>query len=233
MSEITPPTVNPEATAEPVVDKPVEPNSAERDAAKLKLERDKIAQELAEYQRKEAEAKEAQEAQERDELAKTGDLDKVKEAYQSKYDRDTAALKEQNIKLQKLLVSRDRDMAVAELVAEHAMPDKERLVKLALKDRIKAELTKDGKTKITVYDEEGELTADTPKDLIAQLRKEYKDLFKAKTGRGSLSDKPPTNPEKHPAPPSFQAGKKGKLNELLNESIADKTKRHLALLGRG
>ena len=230
----TPPT-----SAEPEV-KP-DPISAEdltklaNEKAALARERDEYAKKLAEYQLKETKAQEEEEAQKRDELAKSGDAEKVKTAYQAKYDKDISALQEQNLVLQRQIVARDRDSVVADAITEHAMPGKEHVVKLLLKDRVKAKLGEDGKSQIVIHDEDGNISADSLKDLIKSLRNDdrNKEFFKAKTGRGGLSDRKPVdhtkpNPGQFPTPGSTTV-QMTPYKQLMSESIEEKAKRHLAM----
>ena len=235
MSEPVP---TPEETkpVEPVVDKTSEEIArlASEKSALMK-ERDEHAAKLAEYQRKETEAQEAEEAKKRDDLAKSGDAEKVKTAYQAKYDKDINALKEQNLILQRQIVARDRDSVVADAITEHAMPGKEHVVKLLLKDRVKAKLGEDGKSQIVIHSEDGEVTADSLKDLIKELRNDdrNKEFFKAKTGRGGLSDRKPVDNTKPvlgqiPTPGSTTV-QMTPYKQLMSESIEEKTKRHLAM----
>lgn len=236
MADITDPAPNPapEPAPEPANKQPPTADLS----LKFKEERDKLASELAQYKQTEREAAEAEEAAKRDELAKSGDSEKIKQAYQKKYDKDVTVLKEQNLKLQKLLVARDRSAIVAEAVNEHAMPGKEHLVKLLLKDRVKAELADDGTTKVTIYDEDDKLTADSLKDLIAQLRKDdrNKELFKSMTGRGGISDQEQVDQSRNKLKTQdrlkYNSNPQSKYHQLRTEPIVDKLNRHMAMIRR-
>lgn len=127
---------------------------------------------------------EADSAEALDKLAgSAGVNEQVKVAYEKKFQETQAAMEAERSKYSAKLTQIALDNALNEIAADFINPD---IIKPYLGKHIKAEF-KDDTVNLTVFDGEGNLTAQTPKEFAAKLAQEesFKPFLKGSLASGS------------------------------------------------
>lgn len=190
-------------------------NAAElrRGKTRVAAEKEAAMKELDDLKSKFTELESLKQDQEHQDKIKTAsDAKTIDEAWKTKHTKEIQAREEQIHKLKSTILNQFKNGVVSDIASQIALPDAVDVVKLIIQNRIKVTIDNKGNPVPIVFDDEGQETRDSIKDLTKELEKDkrYERIMKgADVGSGATrtpetTGLPQVGDKKAPVKPSFQ-----------------------------